>query len=34
MDCTELKSQIEKAPAKSRVLLDQIYMYSTVGDKA
>ena len=33
MDCQELKESIEKAPAKSREVLDRIFMYTTTGDK-
>ena len=33
MDCQELKESIAKAPAKSREVLDRIFMYTTTGDK-
>lgn len=33
MNCQELKDQIAKAPVSSRILLDQIYVYTTTGDK-
>ena len=33
MNCQELKEQIEKAPVSSRALLDQIYAYSTLGNR-
>lgn len=33
MKCQELKAQIAKAPASSRMLLDKVYLYTTANDQ-